>query len=286
MQLGSNAHQLRIDVVQMRRQCTRLKRSNSSMTSSTTSIRGSQETTQRFVIVVINSNNNSEYQCRCCNRREQQRKFQKTSRTTRPSTRDAQLPSNYAFEVSKCIWRIRESGAKCVALQMPEGLLAYACVLADVIGTFANVDTVIMGDVTYGACCVDDATAAALGCDYLIHYGHSCLVPIHVTNHRGFTVQYVFVDIKFDLDSLSRLACASTFRPRSRLALVSTVQFAASLHAARDALADSFAAFASSRRRARSPPASCSAAPRPSSTPPRSTRSSTLATVAFISSRP
>jgi 2-(3-amino-3-carboxypropyl)histidine synthase len=34
---------------------------------------------------------------------------------------------------------------------------------------------VIMGDVTYGACCVDDYTALALGCDMLVHYGHSCL---------------------------------------------------------------------------------------------------------------
>ena len=32
-----------------------------------------------------------------------------------------------------------------------------------------------MGDVTYGACCIDDYTAVALGCDILIHYGHSCL---------------------------------------------------------------------------------------------------------------
>jgi 2-(3-amino-3-carboxypropyl)histidine synthase len=34
-----------------------------------------------------------------------------------------------------------------------------------------------MGDVTYGACCVDDYTAVALGCDMLVHYGHSCLGP-------------------------------------------------------------------------------------------------------------
>lgn len=32
-----------------------------------------------------------------------------------------------------------------------------------------------MGDVTYGACCVDDFTARALGADFLVHYGHSCL---------------------------------------------------------------------------------------------------------------
>lgn len=32
-----------------------------------------------------------------------------------------------------------------------------------------------MGDVTYGACCVDDYTARALGADFMVHYAHSCL---------------------------------------------------------------------------------------------------------------
>lgn len=40
---------------------------------------------------------------------------------------------------------------------------------------FCGVETLIMGDVTYGACCVDDFSARALGCDFLLHYGHSCL---------------------------------------------------------------------------------------------------------------
>jgi diphthamide biosynthesis enzyme Dph1/Dph2-like protein len=40
---------------------------------------------------------------------------------------------------------------------------------------FAEAQTIIMGDVTYGACCVDDYTAEALGAQLLIHFGHSCL---------------------------------------------------------------------------------------------------------------
>jgi 2-(3-amino-3-carboxypropyl)histidine synthase len=40
---------------------------------------------------------------------------------------------------------------------------------------FTDAVTVIMGDVTYGACCIDDYTAVALGCDMMVHYGHSCL---------------------------------------------------------------------------------------------------------------
>ena len=48
---------------------------------------------------------------------------------------------------------------------------------------FTEALTVIMGDVTYGACCVDDYTALALGCDMLVHYGHSCLGPQALLTH-------------------------------------------------------------------------------------------------------
>jgi len=39
-------------------------------------------------------------------------------------------------------------------------------------------ECLILGDVTYGACCVDDLASKALECDFIVHYGHSCLVPI------------------------------------------------------------------------------------------------------------
>jgi len=81
--------------------------------------------------------------------------------------------------------------------------------------------------VTYGACCVDDYTAGALGADLLIHYGHSCLVPIDQMD--GIKVLYIFVDIKIDslhfVDTI-KLNIASG----KKLALVSTIQFVATLH--------------------------------------------------------
>ena len=49
--------------------------------------------------------------------------------------------------------------------------------------------------VTYGACCVDDLSAIALGADFMVHYGHSCLVPITTTTLK---MLYVFVEISFD----------------------------------------------------------------------------------------
>ena len=54
-----------------------------------------------------------------------------------------------------------------------------------------------MGDVTYGACCVDDLASDQMNCDLLVHYGHSCLVPITETKRK---VLYVFVEIQIDID--------------------------------------------------------------------------------------
>lgn len=84
-----------------------------------------------------------------------------------------QLPSNYNFEIFKSIWQIELKKAKVVALQFPEGLLMFSTMIADILQEFAKVRVIIMGDVTYGACCIDDYTAKALGADFLIHYGHS-----------------------------------------------------------------------------------------------------------------
>lgn len=89
------------------------------------------------------------------------------------------LPSNYNFEIPKTLWRIRQMRAKKVALQFPEGFLMYSCMIADILMQFGGCETIILGDVTYGACCIDDTIAVQLGCDLLVHYGHSCLGLLH-----------------------------------------------------------------------------------------------------------
>ncbi|KAF9490556.1 diphthamide synthesis protein [Pleurotus eryngii] len=109
------------------------------------------------------------------------------------------LPSNYSFEIHKTIHHVRKNKAKMVGLQMPEGLQMFACTISDIIERFTDALTVIMGDVTYGACCVDDYTAVALGCDLLVHYGHSCLVPMDQTTIKTL---YVFVEIRIDSSHL------------------------------------------------------------------------------------
>ncbi|KAJ9537552.1 hypothetical protein OSB04_030285 [Centaurea solstitialis] len=152
----------------------------------------------------------------------------------------AALPSNYNFEIHKSIWRIRSTSARRVALQFPEGLLMYSLTISDIITAFApSVDRCfVLGDVTYGACCVDDLSAAALGADLLIHYGHSCLVPV---DNTVIPCLYVFVDIKIDVKRLTETVRLN-FDPfdhsiaKKQLILAGTIQFATAIRAAKPEL--------------------------------------------------
>ncbi len=144
------------------------------------------------------------------------------------------LPSNYSFEIHKTVWNIKKlPNAKRVALQFPEGLLIYSLIISDILEQFCNVETIVMGDVTYGACCIDDFTARALDCDILIHYAHSCLVPIDVTTIK---VLYVFVTIGIDEEHVIATLKrnfednSSSIKKDIRIAMFSTIQFNPSIH--------------------------------------------------------
>jgi 2-(3-amino-3-carboxypropyl)histidine synthase len=143
------------------------------------------------------------------------------------------LPSTYNFEIHKTLWRIRQLKAKRVALQFPEGLLLFATTIADILRIFGAKegveDVIILGDVTYGACCVDDFAARALHCDLLVHYGHSCLIPITTTH---LPILYVFVTITVDLQHFIATVRLNFPDTQTRLAFVSTIQFVHALHTA------------------------------------------------------
>lgn len=142
------------------------------------------------------------------------------------------LPLNYNFEIHKCVWNIRKHQALRVALQMPEGLLIYSLVISDILEQFCEVETVVMGDVSYGACCIDDYTARALECDFIIHYAHSCLVPIDIT---AIKVLYVFVTINIEEQHLVN-TIKKNFELGSRIACFGTIQFNPTIHSIRGTL--------------------------------------------------
>lgn len=146
------------------------------------------------------------------------------------------LPANYNFEIHKTVWRIQSENTDLVALQFPEGLLMYSCVIADILSKWGNTKVIILGDVTYGACCIDDFSSQKLGADLLIHYGHSCLVPIGVTRIK---VMYVFVEIKFDESHLIQ-CLTNAFSSDTRMAIMGTIQFTSVVYAAHAQLKSHF----------------------------------------------
>mmetsp|Transcript_3125 Transcript_3125/g.2843 ORF Transcript_3125/g.2843 Transcript_3125/m.2843 type:complete len:379 (+) Transcript_3125:16-1152(+) len=144
------------------------------------------------------------------------------------------VPKNYNFEIHKTLWRIRELNAKRVGLQFPEGLQMYGCLLSDILLAIGGLeDVIILADVVYGACCIEDLTANELHLDLLVHYGHSCLIPINETCMKTL---YVFVDIAINIDTLVDTLIHNFPDTNEKIALVSTVQFVESVTIAKKML--------------------------------------------------
>ena len=136
------------------------------------------------------------------------------------------LPINYNFEIRKSIARIQKDAAHRVALQFPEGLLMFGMPISDILSKYTGCETVILADATYGACCIDDLTARVmLSCDFLIHYGHSCLLNSQTDCILPRRTLYVFVEIAIDLSHFVRTMEKCVDPSVGQIAIFSTVQF-------------------------------------------------------------
>jgi 2-(3-amino-3-carboxypropyl)histidine synthase len=117
--------------------------------------------------------------------------------------------------------------------------LLFSTLIADIIQKFCkstdkdDMECLILGDVTYGACCVDDLASKALECDFIVHYGHSCLVPIQDLTIKN--ALYVFVEIQIDIDHLVETV-AFNFKPSDSLYLMGTIQFNKTIYIAKSML--------------------------------------------------
>ncbi|GAM25381.1 hypothetical protein SAMD00019534_085560 [Acytostelium subglobosum LB1] len=101
------------------------------------------------------------------------------------------------FQIQTSIDTIAKFGFKRVALQLPDSLLwAGRTITAKLVTAAPQCKVFILGDTSYGNCCVDEVTASHLKADFIIHYGHSCLSPA-----TKLPVQYVFGRKQFDVDT-------------------------------------------------------------------------------------
>lgn len=109
----------------------------------------------------------------------------------------------------------------------------FASRLSDILENFTNSKTMVIGDENYGACCIEDVGGFIAKADFLIHYGHSCLVPIPETKLKAM---YVFVDIMFDVQHLVDTIKYNFPDKNKHLYLMGVIQFNSAIYILRDEL--------------------------------------------------
>jgi len=125
-----------------------------------------------------------------------------------------------AYEIQRCIQWICQFGITKVALQFPDELLVDAPDVALAIEKKSKVEVYILGDTTYGSCCVDEITAEHVGANGLIHFGRACLSH----HNRKLPVLYIFENLSVEKE-LFLTAFTKTFKTDDSVLLISDLRY-------------------------------------------------------------
>ncbi|NXF58105.1 DPH2 synthase, partial [Ciccaba nigrolineata] len=125
------------------------------------------------------------------------------------------------YEMGRAAAFVRGGGFRKVALQFPDGLLADAAAVAARMEAATGAEMYILGDTTYGSCCVDEVAAEHAGAEAVLHYGPACLSPC-----RKLPVLHIFGQQPLDVG-----CCAEAFRElypdrQSRVVVLNDVVYA------------------------------------------------------------
>ncbi|KAM5247903.1 2-(3-amino-3-carboxypropyl)histidine synthase subunit 2 [Ctenodactylus gundi] len=81
------------------------------------------------------------------------------------------------YELERVVRFVRDLGCQKVALQFPDQLLGDAGAVAARLEESTGSKMFILGDTSYGSCCVDVLGAEQAGAQALVHFGPACLSP-------------------------------------------------------------------------------------------------------------
>lgn len=129
------------------------------------------------------------------------------------------LDCHAVFEIDRCVAWIKQTGLKRVGLQFPDSLLHAAPAVCKLIQASIPEEVFILGDTSFGECCVDEVAAAHLNADGVIHFGHTCL-----TEAQNLPVLYIYTRRELDLDRL-RTTLTDQFDPTADLLLLYDVEY-------------------------------------------------------------
>ncbi|XP_029473721.1 2-(3-amino-3-carboxypropyl)histidine synthase subunit 2 [Rhinatrema bivittatum] len=124
------------------------------------------------------------------------------------------------YEIERTTAFIAQHRCNRVALQFPDELLGDSATVAAKLEEASGAKMYILGDTSYGSCCVDEVAAEHVGADAVLHYGRACLSPC-----SRLPVAYVFGRKPLNVKS-----CAAAFRelypdPESRVVVLCDVAY-------------------------------------------------------------
>ncbi|GBM81031.1 2-(3-amino-3-carboxypropyl)histidine synthase subunit 2 [Araneus ventricosus] len=109
--------------------------------------------------------------------------------------RDDSFSVEEMFEIDKCVKWIKGHNFSKIALQFPDSMLGDAMTVSLKLGEMTEKQVFVLGDTSYGSCCVDEISVEHVSADAIIHFGHSCLSPT-----KRLPVLYVFGKQVIDIE--------------------------------------------------------------------------------------
>ncbi|XP_054622419.1 2-(3-amino-3-carboxypropyl)histidine synthase subunit 2 [Dunckerocampus dactyliophorus] len=106
------------------------------------------------------------------------------------------------YQINKTCDFISQNHFEKVALQFPDDLLHDSTSVAAEIERITKTKVFVLGDTSYGSCCVDEVAAEHVGADCMVHYGRACLSP-----SKRLPLMYIFDRGHIDVEK-----CTSAFR--------------------------------------------------------------------------
>ncbi|XP_075229879.1 2-(3-amino-3-carboxypropyl)histidine synthase subunit 2-like isoform X2 [Lycorma delicatula] len=139
------------------------------------------------------------------------------------------------YDLDECVKWITDNNLEKVSLQFPDSLLCDSVEVSLWLEKQICRKLYILGDTSYGSCCVDEVAAEHINADGIIHFGHTCLSPT-----VRLPVFYVFPKYSLDVTkcvSIIRQHCSAVESPFV-LVLVFDVGYSHHMKFIRDGLSD------------------------------------------------
>lgn len=85
-------------------------------------------------------------------------------------------------------------------MQFPDGLIPFSNVILTAIQEKCrDTELFILGDTSYGSCCVDEVAAAHIDAEAIIHLGHACLSKV-----VRLPIFYIFPSLNIQPNELAK----------------------------------------------------------------------------------